>query len=175
MDQAARNHDHVGTSASSAAGPNETAGTATFLDTFGEPYEGPYEVGHLSVSPAGGVAAYPSPCPVAFDFVFRGVPFHADLPGDAGAPITLSAVLGVLPYSAESAAGRRATLDILSLAKPARGTVSLEAGGRIHARFSASVPRPRTPVTVVATVSCLLVDLRPYLDLLAAAGALRPR
>ena len=169
MDQAARNHDPVGTSASSAAG------APTVFDTFGQPHDGPYEVGHLSVSPAGQVAAYPSPCAVAFDFVYRGVPFHAELPGDPEAPITISAVLGVLPYSAETVAGRRTALDILSLAKPARGTVSLEAGGRIHARFSAPVPRPRTPVTVVATVSCLLVDVRPYLDLLAAAGALRPR
>ena len=84
-------------------------------------------------------------------------------------------MLGVLPYSAESVTGRRAALDILNLAAPARGALSLEAGGRINAAFSVPVPRPRTPVTVVAAISCLLVDLRPYLDLLAAAGALRPR
>ncbi|MBK1671068.1 hypothetical protein CKO28_23970 [Rhodovibrio sodomensis] len=174
MDQAARDHDHVGTAASADAGT--PAGAQTVFNTFSARRDGPYEVGHLSVSSSGHVdVAYPSPAPVAFDFVFRGVPFHAELPGDLDAPLTMSAVLGVLPFSAETLAGRRATLEILSLAKPARGSLGLEAGGRIRANFSAAVPRPRTPVTVVATVSCLLVDLRPYLDLLAAAGALRPR
>ena len=176
MDQAARDHDHVELAPSSATEPETPVAAQNVFDTFGARPDGPYEVGHLSVSSTGQVAvAYPSTCAVAFDFVFRGVPFHAEVPGDLDAPLSISAVLGVLPYSAETVTGRRAALDILSLARPARGTVSLEAGGRIRARFGAPVPRPRTPVTVVATVSCLLVDLRPYLDLLAAAGALRPR
>jgi hypothetical protein len=176
VDQAARDHDHVDLAASNAPEPQAPVAAKHVFNTFSARPDGPYEVGHLSVSSSGHVdVAYPSPAAVAFDFVFRGVPFRAELPGDLDAPLSISAVLGVLPYSAETVAGRRATLDILSLAKPARGTVSLETGGRIYARFDAPVPRPRTPVTVVATVSCLLVDLRPYLDLLAAAGALRPR
>ena len=175
MDQAERNHDPVATAASSNLDAGAQAGAQSVLHTFAAPPEGRYEVGHLAVSPGGQVDAYPIPCPVAFDFVYRGVPFHADLPGDLDAPLTLTAVLGVLPYSAETPIGRRATLDILTLARPGRGTLHFGAGERIHARFHAPVPRPRTPVTVVATVGCLLVELRPYLDLLAAAGALRPR
>jgi hypothetical protein len=175
VDQAARNHDSVDTVAGGGSGAAPHADLPTVFDTFGQPLDGPIEVGHLSVSPAGQVATYPFPYTVAFDFVFHGVPFHAELPNKADAPLTLSAVLGILPYSAETVTGRRATLDILRLAKPARGEITLETGGRIHARFSAPVPRPRTPVTVVATVSCLLLDVRPYLDLLAAAGAVRPR
>ena len=179
MDQGACNHEGVGTPAlggvGARAGAEVPADAHSVFHTFGAPPEGPYEVGHLAVSPAGRVAAYPSPCPVAFDFVYRGVPFHADLPGDPESELSLTAVLGVLPYTAETQTGRRATLEILRLARPARGRFALARGERIQVHFSAPVPRPRTPVTVVATVSCLLVDLRPYLDLLAAAGALRPR
>lgn len=176
MDQAARDHDYVDrTSDGAGTRPGEAVDVQNVFSTFGAHPDGPYEVGHLAVSPAGHVAAYPSPCRVAFDFVYRDVAFHADLPGDPDAPLTVSAVLGVLPFSAETVTGRRATLDILTLARPARGEFTLSSGGRIRAAFTAPVPRPRTPVTVVATVSCLLVELRPYLELLAAAGALRPR
>lgn len=175
MDQAARNHDGAPAFGGASSGAAAAGDAHSVFDTFGEPPEGPYEVGHLAVSPAGHVATYPSPCRVAFDFVYRGVPFHADLPGDPESELSLTAVLGVLPYTAETRTGRRATLEILRLARPARGRLALTSGERIQAHFSAPVPRPRTPVTVVATVGCLLVDLRPYLDLLAAARALRPR
>ncbi|MBK1698426.1 hypothetical protein [Rhodovibrio salinarum] len=177
MDQVARDHEYIDTSpASSSATSNAKAGGQTVFNTFNVPPEGKYEVGHLTVSPAGEVAvAYPSTCPVAFEFSYRGVPFQAQLPGDLDAPLTIKAVVGVLPYSAETIAGRKATQDILKLAQPASGSFSLETDGRIRITFTAQVPRPRTPVTVVATVGVLLVELRPYLDLLDAVGALRPR
>jgi hypothetical protein len=175
VDQAARTHNDVHPAPSHGPAGTGAGGDAqNVFDTFGDPPAGPYEVGHLTVSDDGQVTvAYPATQAVAFDFVYRGVPFHAELPGDLAAPLSISAILGVLPYSAETAVGRQATLEILRLARPARGRVSLASEGRIYAQFSAPVPRPRTPVAVVATVSCLLIDLRPYMDLLTAAGAVR--
>lgn len=192
MDQAAQSQDDVDPASSNGAAQHgetskqapsddaEQTGTRVaphnVFSTFGQPPDGQYEVGHLMVAPDGQVnVAYPGSAAVGFDFAYCGIPFHAELPSDLAAPLTVSAVLGVLPYSAETVVGRRATLQLLSLATPARGTLGLSTGGRILARFSAPVPRPRTPVSVVATISCLLVDLRPYLDLLAATGALRRR
>jgi hypothetical protein len=156
-------------------GAGQPLATRTVFDTFRTPQEAPYEVGQLAVHPTGDLETREEAYPVAFEFVYRGVPFHADIKSDPEEPLSLRASVGVIPYSAETALGRQMAAQFAALARPQRGRFTLEPGGRIALAFEAVIPRPRTPVTVLATVTSLLVEIRPYLDILEAARALRVR
>jgi hypothetical protein len=134
----------------------------------------PVEVGEVELDETGRIRPRADRHPIAFNFVYRGLTFHAELPVDSDGPLTLRAVVGVIPYSAENAVGRRAAWTILAHARPARGRLWWDAHMRVHIELKATPPRPRTPVNVVATVVSLLMDALPYLDLLDVALR-RPR
>jgi hypothetical protein len=145
----------------------------TVFQKLGRTGGGPIEVGQLALDPAGELDARPHAYPVAFQFVYHGVAFRAELEADPAEPLRLSAVVGVLPFSAETPLGRRAVAVFLNAARPPRGQFTLTRDGRLHAAFAAPVQRPRTPVHVVATVISLVLEIRPYLEILAALRALR--
>jgi hypothetical protein len=135
----------------------------------------PVEVGDVELDEQGFVRQRTNDQPIRFDFVYRGVTFHAELPVDCeDGLLTLRAVVGVIPYSAENAVGRRAAWTILAHARLARGKLWCDNHMRVHMELRAVPSRPRTPVNVVATVVSLLMDALPYLDLLNVALR-RPR
>lgn len=145
----------------------------TVFDKLTRTGGGPLEVGQLALDPAGGLEARTHAYPVAFQFTYHGVTFRAELEAEPTEPLRLSAVVGVLPFSAETPLGRRAVAVFLNAARPQRGQFTLTRDGRLHAEFAAPVPRPRTPVHVVATVISLALEIRPYLEILAALRARR--
>lgn len=146
---------------------------ASMLETLAKTNGEPLEVGEIGLTPEGEVYPRPGDEPVCFHFVYDGVRFDAELTGDREAPLVLTARPGVLPYSAETAYGRKAVLRMLKHAAPARGRLELERSGHLRMTLSAVTPRPRTPVAVLATLASLLLEARPYLAILRAAGALR--
>jgi hypothetical protein len=133
-----------------------------------------YEVGELAVGDDGQVYPRPDGEPVLFGFRYEGLPVTAELPADRARPLVLQVRAGVLPYSAETVSGRRAVLTLLRHAAPGRGELLLDRTGGVHLRFADLTPSPRTPVHVMATLVSLLLEMRPYLQLLGAARALRP-
>lgn len=133
-----------------------------------------YEVGELAVGDDGRIYPRPDGEPVLFRFRYEGLAVTAELPQDRTQPLVLQVRAGVLPYSAETVTGRRAVLTLLKHAAPARGRIALDHAGGVHLRFADHTPSPRTPVHVMATLVSLLLEMRPYLQLLGAARALRP-
>lgn len=134
----------------------------------------PLEVGAVELDEQGKVRQRAQDRPVCFSFVYRGVTFHADLPVERDAPLTLRGIVGVVPYSAENPLGRRAAWTLLAHARPACGRLWWDAQMRVHLEVSTVPPRPRTPVHVMAAAAALLVDIQPYLELMEVALR-RPR
>lgn len=128
----------------------------------------PIEFNTIVVREDGSVERYSPGRPVAFQFAFLGIPFTAHTQTEDDHPILhLSGEVGPVPYSAESIPVRRATHAIL------RATWSLPhvrlvawPAGRIRATGRIPLSRPLTPVALISAVASVMLDLRPYLDLL---------
>jgi len=127
----------------------------------------PLQVGDVAVSDDGQIYLRSGDHPLLFAFAYRGVDFEARMETAPAARIALSAELGKLPYSMETHRGRRLTQRIVE------ATVDLP-GGKIEVAndqdmylvASAQPPLPVTPASVMAAITSLLLDFRPYIDLL---------
>lgn len=143
------------------------------FETLARKNGAPLEVGDLDLHPEGNIYPRPGDLPMVFQFVYEGIHFDAELSADREGPLTLTANLGVLPYSAETPCGRQAILTLLREGAPAYGKLELDRDGRVRITLSAATQRPRTPVFIMATITALLIDARPYIQVMRTAGALR--
>lgn len=107
---------------------------------------------------------------LSFKFVYRGVRFDGRLDMTATGKMAITADLGPLPYTAESAGARHQILRMV------RGAVSrqdlhLVVSHQQELRIAAEgvAPRPRTPVCCLATLCTLVLRLRPWLDAIGLA------
>jgi len=104
---------------------------------------------------------------VSFRFHYYGVPFDATMPtGDPAARLYLTATLGVIPFSLENSFGRKAARAIIRQAQMPNGRLRVDAQSRVHLEMTGTPQTPRTPVNVLSTVAALLMEAKPYLDLL---------
>ena len=107
--------------------------------------------------------------PVEFRFVYAGIPFDAHAQYVGNQPVLhLSGEVGPVPYSAESIPVRRASHAVLraSWTLPHSRLVAWP-GGRIRAIGKMPLPAPLTPVGIITAVTSMILDLKPYLDLIA--------
>jgi hypothetical protein len=133
----------------------------------------PLEVGSVMLGEDGHIRPACGDRPLHFRFTACGVDFEADLASKT-APLRLRANLGKLPYSAESPDARRlARTVIASTDRLRRGHILLTPEQDIVLEGELNPPSPRTPVAVIATAVSLILDFKPYLDLLGEAVALR--
>lgn len=134
----------------------------------------PLEVGSLAVGQDGHIEHSADDRPLSFRFSACGIEFEADLASKA-APLRLRANLGKLPYSAESPDGRRlARLVMAATDRLCRGHILLSPDQDMLLEGELNPPSPRTPVNVIAAAVTLILDFKPYLDLLAEAVSVRP-
>lgn len=120
-----------------------------------------------------------------FTFSYHGILFKSRYEAvDGGARLSLEAVLGPVPFSAESPAGRPALLAIAAAADHhLDGALRIRAGQIVIEREETVVP-PLSAVSLVEAIVRSLVPVKPYLDLVAtyvappgekqAGGAVRP-
>lgn len=107
---------------------------------------------------------------LSFKFVYRGIRFEGRLDMNDTGKMAITADLGPLPYTAESAGARHQLLRLARGAASKQGlhlVVSHDQQIRIAAE--GTTPRPRTPVCCLATLCSLLLRLRPWLDLIGLA------
>jgi len=135
----------------------------------------PVEVGEIELTEEGVLRPREPDQPLSFSFIYNGIKFHADVPHDPSQAIHLTATLGVLPYSMENAFGRRAAKAIVARAQLPNGRLRIGEQLRVMIELAATPPRPRTPVSVLSTVTALLMEAKPYLDLLDVALRRRRR
>ena len=81
--------------------------------------------------------------------------------------VRLTAELGKLPYSMEIGEGRRLIRRILhESARAPHGRIGLSEDDDIRLAAVSTPPAPFTPASLMATLTALLLDFQPYLDLL---------
>lgn len=154
----------------SEAGPSQPAKSA-LQQVAGAPL--PLEVGSVAIGEDGHIERADGERPLYFRFSALGVIFEADL-ADRSAPLRLRANLGKLPYSAESPEARRLARTVIAATdRLRRGHILLSEDHDMVLEGELTPPSPRTPVSVIATAVSLILDFKPYLDLLGEAVSVR--
>jgi len=147
-------------------GPVEAGLTATAALIAGRC--SPLRVGDIEIDGQGRIRARADKGPLRFAFAYRGVEFGAEVATGAEPRVRLSAELGKLPYSMEIGHGRHMIQRILvASARLSHGRIGLSDSDDMRLEAESSPPAPFTPASLMAAVAALLLDLRPYLDLVA--------
>lgn len=133
----------------------------------------PLEVGTVAMGDDGHISHSSADRALHFRFTACGIDFEGEI-ADQNAPLRIRANLGKLPYTAESPDGRRLARSVLAATDRLRhGHILLSDGQDMILQGELALPSPRTPVSVIATASALVLEFRPYISLLAEAVALR--
>lgn len=133
----------------------------------------PLEVGSVALGEDGHIRHAGEDRPLHFRFAACGVIFEAEL-SSRTAPLRLRANLGKLPYSAESPDARSLARTVIASTDRLRhGHILLSPDQDIILEGEFNPPSPRTPVAVIATAVALVLDFKPYLELLGEAVSIR--
>jgi len=133
----------------------------------------PLEIGSVTLGEDGHIQSSPEDRPLFFRFSACGIQFEADM-ASRSAPLRLRANLGKLPFSAESPDARRLARTVMAATdRLRRGHILLSPDHDMVLEGELTPPSPRTPVSVIATAVALILDFKPYLDLLGDAVAMR--
>ncbi len=129
---------------------------------------GPLRVGDIEIDGRGRIRARGDEGPLRFAFAYRGVEFGAEVATGAEPRVRLWAELGKLPYSMEIGHARHTIRRILmASAQLPHGRIGLSDSDDMRLEAESSPPAPFTPASLMAAVAALLLDFRPYLDLVA--------
>jgi hypothetical protein len=129
-------------------------------------------LGPFAVTPEG--ALLPRPEAVrrpSLRFAWRGRPCEAAIEADA---VTLTAIAGRIPSTAEPGADRRGALSAVALlpsSLPEGWRLRLTPDHRLRLETEASLAAPPTAVRLVAEMVRFVLALDPCLDRLEAVGA----
>lgn len=136
----------------------------------------PLEVGAFELTADGKLRRRETGTPLVFSFDFRGIFIDVEVTTEVGGKVTLHATLGSVPYSVESPKARRAIRSIVAVAgKQPRGRLYFGDDQSLRLEASAEPPTPCTPAAVVATITAVLLDFIPILDILAAQMTVESR
>jgi hypothetical protein len=134
----------------------------------------PVEVASVTLGADGHIQSSLEDRPIYFRFAACGIQFEARM-ASRTAPLRLRANLGKLPFSAESPEARSLARSVMAATDHLRrGHILLSPDHDMVLEGELAPPSPRTPVSVVATAIALVLDFKPYLDLLGEALAVRP-
>ncbi len=127
----------------------------------------PLKVGEIQVDDQGRIGPRDSAVPIYLSFAFRGVQYHAEVVTESEPRVRLTADLGKLPYSMEIGSGRHLIRRIVDASAQAyHGRINLSKDHDIRLEAVSTPPEPFTPASLMATLTALLFDFQPYLDLL---------
>lgn len=139
------------------------------------PLDAPFRLGPFVVDRQGKLEpSDPGRFP-GFHLQWRGCPVHARLdPTEGAADLVLGAVLGRVPSSAGpdaagNAARRADSLVALRALTSAGGPLRLLPDHRVAFEARRRIDMPVSAGDLVTEVTCFLLDVAPYLDLLAEA------
>ena len=127
----------------------------------------PLKAGEIRVDERGQIRSRDEAAPLRLGFAYRGVEYRAEVETKSAPQVRLTAELGKLPYSMEIGEGRRLIRRILhQSARAPHGRIGLSEDDDIRLEAVSTPPEPFTPASLMATLTALLLDFQPYLDLL---------
>jgi hypothetical protein len=136
------------------------------------PFTAPFSLGPFMVDAEGRLSPGPERTP-GFTVRWRERVLRARLEAPAG--LRMQMALGRVPSSASARAGTLrpqsfALLRGLTRVLPGEWRVRLCADHSVLLETEAAVPLPITPTALVTEITCFLLAMAPYLDLLDEAG-----
>ena len=127
----------------------------------------PLKVGDIQIDERGRIRPRDSAVPLHLAFAYRGVEYTAEVETVSEPRVQLTAELGKLPYSMEIGEGRRLIRRILDeSARASQGRINLSEDHDLRLEAASTPPQPFTPASLMATLTALLLDFQPYLELL---------
>lgn len=129
----------------------------------------PAEVGHLRLDDEGRLRINRSGGLVEFQFSYMDVPFNANTRRIQSGPVVqISGEVAPLPYSAEGITVRRSTMAIISASEMLEHTrLAISKQKTILCVGKAPIEEPWGPVDLIAAAASLILEVRPYLQMLA--------
>ena len=127
----------------------------------------PLKVGEIQIDDQGRIRPREDQGPVRFGFAYRGVEYGAEIEIAADPRVRLTAELGKLPYTMEIGEGRHLIRRILNAStRVPHGRIALSEDDDMRLEAVSASPEPFTPASLMATLTALLFDFQPYLELL---------
>ncbi len=148
---------------------NPTLGTEDLRATvaLGAKTGGQFRLGDFEIDENGRLRPRPDGAPISFGFSYRGVDFMAKVDTGAVPRVSLDAELGKLPYRAEIGERRQLARRIVKATRALpRGRISLSEALDMHLTAQIAPISPLTPTAVLTALTAILLDFKPYLDLL---------
>jgi len=128
---------------------------------------GQFQLGDFEIDENGRLQPRPDGAPIAFGFSYRGVDFMAKIDTGSDPKVSLDAELGKLPYRAEIGERRKLALRIVRAARALpRGKIDLSQALDMHLTAQIEPATPLTPKSILTALTAVLLDFKPYLDLL---------
>jgi hypothetical protein len=132
--------------------------------------DAPLQVGDFEIDDEGRLRPRTDGEPLVFGFSYRGADFIARILSGPEPHVSLSAELGKLPFSAQVGNRRRLARRIVEATERLpHGHIRLSEDQDMHLSAEAPAPAPLTPVRVMAALTALLLEFKPYLELLHEA------
>lgn len=106
--------------------------------------------------------------PIHFSFNYRQVGFTCNCEdlADGTVQVNLEGRMGVVPFTAESTAARRAVMTIAEYAqRDLKGFVSVS-NGYVMAHYRTVLQKPISATSIISSLIVFLVSLNPYIALL---------
>ena len=143
--------------------PDDLRGSLAFATAK----DGPLTLGDFQLDDEGRLRPRADGSPIVFGFSYRGVDFIAEVAAGATPKVCLSAELGKLPYRATPGGCRERTKRVAeATAALPRGRISISPDQDMPLTAETAPPAPLTPASLMSALVALLLDFRPYIDLL---------
>jgi hypothetical protein len=134
---------------------------------FATAKDGPLDLGDFQLDDEGRLRPRTDGSPIVFGFSYRGVDFVAKVATGAAPKVCLSAELGKLPYRATPGGCREQTKRVAeATADLPRGRISISADQDMQLSAETAAPAPLTPASLMSALVALLLDFKPYIELL---------
>lgn len=127
-------------------------------------------IGGFEVDGDGRIRSREPGLPLNFRFDYRGILFDSVVEFEPQPRVRLSAELGKLPFSMQAGEGRRWSQRIVAATRALpHGRINVDELQDMRLQAECVPPSPLTPSSVMATVTAMLLDFKPYLALLGQA------
>lgn len=134
----------------------------------------PLQLHHVGLTESGEIRRRTRGEDLTFSFIHRGMPFACECKTTGESKLKIVGELGKLPFTAESSAGRRffRHLETATRTLP-RGHFAIINDQDVRLLAEIVPPRGLTPVSIIAALSAVLLEFKPFFELAESVLAVR--
>lgn len=126
----------------------------------------PLQLHHVELSESGEIRRRRKGADLTFSFIYRGMPFACECKTTDGAKMKIVGELGKLPFTAESSEGRRFLKHLaIATSNLSKGNFAIIGDQDVRLLAEVAPPRGLTPVSIIAALSAVLLEFKPFFEL----------